>query len=120
MQKIKLFIVGMHRSGTSVLARCMNLGGFYIGESEDLLNDPKNRSNPKGHWEHKQLIKTNEMILEKLGGRWDNPPEIAPSISSAGPVQSISKRIHALESKFSPTLRSVSKIPGSSIHGRYG
>ena len=111
MQKIKLFVVGMHRSGTSVLTRCMNLGGFYLGKSEDLLNDPKNISNPKGNWEHKEFIKTNEMILEKLGGAWDSPPEITPSILIAGSFQNIRKKVHTLEIKFSSYPKVCFKDP---------
>ena len=73
----------MHRSGTSVLTRCMNLGGLYLGKPEDLIYDPDNPSNPKGHWEHKEFVEINETILEYLDGSWDNPPEKKSSLLSA-------------------------------------
>jgi hypothetical protein len=46
-------ILGMHRSGTSVTARAINLLGAYLGEEKDLM--PHNPYNPEGFWERQDI-----------------------------------------------------------------
>jgi len=46
-----VIILGMHRSGTSALARVVNLLGVDLGKSF-LPPDP---ANPSGYWEHVQM-----------------------------------------------------------------
>lgn len=65
-------IAGMHRSGTSMIARLLNLCGLYLGEAGDLLN-PK-PDNPEGYWENIKFLQINEAILSHLRGGWDLPP----------------------------------------------
>jgi hypothetical protein len=62
----------MHRSGTSLLARLLNLAGLYLGRPEDML--PANPTNPDGHWEHEGIVAVNEQLLAAFGGGWDLPP----------------------------------------------
>ena len=53
MRKTKstaIAILGMHRSGTSVTARVVNLLGAYIGEGEEMMEPDPN--NPAGYYEH--------------------------------------------------------------------
>ena len=67
----------MHRSGTSFLARAMNLCGVNLG-GLDLLSthDWKHTSdNLRGHWEHDKLNKLSDEILLNNGGSWDNIPK---------------------------------------------
>jgi len=69
-------ITGMHRSGTSFLARALNLSGVYLGNFEELdtgFGEFK-KSNPMGQWEIKRIISLSDKILEKNNGRWDEPP----------------------------------------------
>jgi len=61
-------IAGMHRSGTSALARVLNLLG--CGLAKELLGiDPTNET---GHWEPLQILKLNDELLESAGSAWDD------------------------------------------------
>jgi len=64
-------ILGMHRSGTSAIARSINLLGVYLGESENLLSPQED--NPHGFWEHLNIIDIQNRILWELGVSWDTP-----------------------------------------------
>lgn len=59
-------VLGMHRSGTSVVARLLNLLGVYLGPEECLVRP--GFDNLKGFWEHQQIIDLNDEILKKFGG----------------------------------------------------
>lgn len=69
-----VFVVGMHRSGTSAVARAVNLLGVPIGEAADLM--PASETNPKGYWESSALRAFNDELLEFLGGTWSAPPKL--------------------------------------------
>ncbi|HTK16976.1 MAG TPA: glycosyltransferase [Acidimicrobiia bacterium] len=64
-------IGGMHRSGTSMTARLLNVMGTYLGEESDLV--PATSENPEGYWEHTAFVDVNDEILHELGGGWDCP-----------------------------------------------
>ena len=68
-----VLIAGMHRSGTSMMARLLNLCGVYLGAENDLLSP--NFDNLEGYWEHRQFMRINDEILSELGGGWDYPPK---------------------------------------------
>ncbi|RTE08149.1 sulfotransferase domain-containing protein [Paenibacillus whitsoniae] len=65
-----IIILGMHRSGTSMLMRTLNNLGVYIGREEDLL--AINEDNPEGFWEHSGIVEIHENILTELNHRWDS------------------------------------------------
>jgi lipopolysaccharide biosynthesis protein len=73
-------IAGMHRSGTSMIARLLNLCGLYLGESDDLL--PATDNNRAGFWERAKLVDINNQILNRLSGGWDMVPSIEPGWTS--------------------------------------
>jgi hypothetical protein len=64
----------MHRSGTSLVTRCLNLLGVFIGKKERLM-PAEGGNNPVGFWEHLGIVGINQLILARLGGSWDDPPE---------------------------------------------
>lgn len=61
-------ILGMHRSGTSVITRAINLLGAYLGEEKDLY--PPAPANQKGFWERKDIVDLHNSILSHFGGGW--------------------------------------------------
>ncbi|MFB6367612.1 hypothetical protein ACFCP7_26925 [Paenibacillus elgii] len=63
-------ILGMHRSGTSVLTRAINLLGVDIGPSEQIIQ-PLAGNNPEGFWEHLGIVETHEKILQYFSSYWD-------------------------------------------------
>jgi hypothetical protein len=70
-----LCITGMHRSGTSMVARLLNLCGLYLGPAKDML--PAAADNPEGFWEHRDFLRANDQFLKAAGGTWDSPPPAA-------------------------------------------
>jgi len=69
VQKI-VIILGMHRSGTSMI------GGILECLEVDLGDDQpgKQWSNPLGHFEDPDFLSLNKKILASAGGSWSNPP----------------------------------------------
>ncbi|WP_163859864.1 hypothetical protein [Paenibacillus elgii] len=63
-------ILGMHRSGTSVLTRAINLLGVDIGPSEQIIQ-PLAGNNPEGFWEHLGVVEIHEKILQFFSSYWD-------------------------------------------------
>ena len=60
-------ILGMHRSGTSLLARMLNLMGVSLGPEQFLMQPTID--NPKGYWEHDEIVGLNNEILRRLRPR---------------------------------------------------
>ena len=67
-----VLVLGMHRSGTSALTRCVNLLGVPMGRPDDLM--PPSKANPRGYWESVSLMCLNDEILAAWDGTWDAPP----------------------------------------------
>jgi len=67
-----IIVLGMHRSGTSVMAGLLNIFGVYMGGN--LL--PANKNNSKGFYEHNDILRVNEDILDELGSSWDSCEEL--------------------------------------------
>ncbi len=61
-----LLLLGMHRSGTSALAGVLRLLGVELGSS--LM--PPNKFNPRGYWEHQEIVDLHERLLCDLGSHW--------------------------------------------------
>ncbi len=64
---------GMHRSGTSMVARLLNLAGMYLGPEERLM--PPASDNTEGFWEHLDFVELNDEILSLFKGGWDRVPQ---------------------------------------------
>jgi hypothetical protein len=62
-----VLVIGMHRSGTSALARGLQMLGVYLGNNFlDTRPD-----NPTGYWEDKNIYQLNERLLAALGVKWE-------------------------------------------------
>ena len=62
-----IVVLGMHRSGTSAIARSLELLGVRLGD--DL--HPAGFDNPSGFWEDRECLKINEELLKHLGSSYD-------------------------------------------------
>src|SRR5687767_8543069 len=58
------------RSGTSLVARLLNLLGVYLGPDENLM--PANEANERGFWEHRKIVDINDAILARYDCAWPN------------------------------------------------
>ena len=61
-------IFGMHRSGTSAVARVVNLLGAALPKK--LLE--AGPGNEAGHWEPIELMSLHDQMLAEAGSRWDD------------------------------------------------
>lgn len=66
---MQLLVLGMHRSGTSMVARALNLMGCYFGAEG--THTGMNIENPKGFWERVDLRRANDALLTASGFDWD-------------------------------------------------
>jgi hypothetical protein len=62
-----VLLLGMHRSGTSAIARGLGALGVYLGN--DFLDAQP--ENPTGYWEDKGIVALDERLLGALGLTWD-------------------------------------------------
>lgn len=66
-------VLGCHRSGTSLIASMLNsMGVDMMGKGPNLADVTQ----PDGHWEDVDFLRTNIDILADNGGTWDDPPEV--------------------------------------------
>ena len=63
-----IIVLGMHRSGTSVLTRGLAAVGVNLGDQ--LM--PGGPDNPKGFFEDLNIVKLNSEMLTELGSYWDS------------------------------------------------
>ena len=68
-------VIGMHRSGTSAVARGLQALGVYLGN--DFLDAQP--ENPTGYWEDRGIVEINERVLKALGMKWDDADAIDPN-----------------------------------------
>jgi O-antigen biosynthesis protein len=63
-----VIVLGMHRSGTSALAGMLHRLGVVLGER---LMAPS-PDNPRGYWEHGEIVAIHDRLLTTLGSGWDD------------------------------------------------
>lgn len=64
-----VFVLGMHRSGTSWLMGALQQAGLHLGNHHTW-----NQYNRKGNRENLDAYELHEAILDYNGASWDNPP----------------------------------------------
>jgi len=84
-----LIVLGMSRSGTSLLAHVLHALGATL--PYDLMG--AGHGNPLGHFEPRALVALNDRILESLGRRWDDPRPIPTRWFRSRPAYLFLKRI---------------------------
>lgn len=87
-------VLGMLRTGSSLVAGVLDLLGVNFGPRTSLL--AANRANPTGFFEHRGIIALNDELLARYGGTWYEPPELAPGWEQAPALADIRTRARAL------------------------
>lgn len=88
-----ILILGMHRSGTSVLTRLVNLLGAELGSS---LMAAEKGNNDKGFWEHWDIVTIHEELLAALDHDWDTPVPLPDNWWKSKTVAPFRKRLLAI------------------------
>jgi O-antigen biosynthesis protein len=78
-----LVVLGMHRSGTSALTGMLHHLGVALGEH--LM--PATQDNPRGYWEHADIVKVHERLMAALGWAWDDIRSLPPGFERSEPAQ---------------------------------
>jgi hypothetical protein len=68
-----VFVLGMHRSGTSALAGLLAQAGFSA--PQDLM--PATPANPKGYWESLAIYAANQNLLASINSHWSSSMPVA-------------------------------------------
>jgi hypothetical protein len=71
-----VYVLGMHRSGTSAATRLISFLGLETPRGDDLV--PPSRKNPQGYWESQSLVDFNIGILETVGSDFSCPALLEP------------------------------------------
>ncbi|MGC1817135.1 MAG: hypothetical protein WA900_05720, partial [Casimicrobiaceae bacterium] len=66
--RVALVVLGVYRSGTSAIARALNLCGATLPER---VIAPRLAINPKGFWEAEAVTDLDVRLLHQLGSDWD-------------------------------------------------
>ena len=74
---LPILVAGSHRSGTSAIGRVIASLGIDTGPADRLIK--ATASNPRGHFEVRELTTFNDNLLASLGGHWLAPPRIRPN-----------------------------------------
>ncbi len=74
MKQTAIFILGMHRSGTSLLASLVEVLGIDVGD--ELY--PPDVNNPRGYFEDRACVDIQERILHTLGLPWHEEKGMLP------------------------------------------
>lgn len=76
LDRTGVYVLGMHRSGTSATTRLIHLLGVPINVPDDWLEPAPD--NPKGFWESAALVEFNDELLAAFGGDCVRPPALPP------------------------------------------
>lgn len=87
-----IFIISMHRSGSSLLAGLLSQNGFELGPKDQLI--PGNKDNERGFFERRDVVNINEYLLSEGGyshmlPRIDYPLRAEPDHSQVGNVANL-------------------------------
>lgn len=88
-----IIILGMHRSGTSCLAGCLEEAGLYLGDVN--ISAP---FNAKGNRENQAVMRLHDAILRRVGAAWDKPPVFDP-VWTRNELSKLEKIIEAFTDK---------------------
>ena len=73
---MRIIVLGMHRSGTSLACGLLKHTGVYFGEQAELIET--NEENPKGFWERNDVRKLNDLLMHSMNCDWSEIPSLNP------------------------------------------
>jgi len=100
-------VLGMHRSGTSVLTGLVSLFGGYLGS--ELM--PSTKDNPKGYFENNRIYVLNEKILKETGSSWDDYSFVTDDIKEEQFLKYVSEAKVIIQDELKFVKRTIIKDP---------
>jgi hypothetical protein len=94
-----IWVIGMHRSGTSLVAGGLRLLGADLGPSDGIL-PPDPSDNPRGYWEQRAVIDLNNELLVRLDGSSWSPPALPAGWHERPDLDDLRERARAILSGF--------------------
>lgn len=106
---ITTLVLGMHRSGTSLLAEALHAGGMSL--AGQLVEDNK-EVNARGFWEDAQVVQINEQLFHILHSSWYDIGDLPHNWLNQKPVQEqLSSAISYIEEQYGNKDLAVLKDP---------
>jgi hypothetical protein len=102
-----VFVLGMHRSGTSATTHLIHL----LGPAVPLDLVPPSAKNPTGYWESMSLVAFNEQILWAIGSDMRWPSVLEPGWEQDGRLEKLRGAAHDAVRQVFPTNPWVWKDP---------
>ena len=87
-----VIVLGMHRSGTSALARTLNMLGCDLPKT--VL--PANKNNEKGYWESGPVVALNNELLSSAGSTWQDLRAVDPGWFASPKSEEFRQKAHQL------------------------
>jgi hypothetical protein len=91
---MQILVLGMHRSGTSAVARLLNMMGAYLGPPERIKG--ANPENPKGFWENDEVVDLDNRVLAAQRCLWNRLSEFDPARLADGKLATLRRRARDL------------------------
>ncbi len=108
-QPMQNLVLGMHRSGTSVMTRLLSLMGCEVGPPEALLGS--NPDNPRGFWERADVLDLNQKLLACFGADAYRVGHFEPESLAGEAVAELEAAGRRILGGFDPDRPSVLKDP---------
>lgn len=88
-----ILVLGMHRSGTSLVTRLVAAQGFSLPVN---IVSAHTDDNPQGYQESQDVLDINNLFLNKLGSHWQDPGSLPISIFSGAVAEESQNQIRQL------------------------
>ena len=111
-----IWVLGMHRSGTSLVAGALRLLGAELGPPDGILPaDPED--NPRGYWEQQAVVDLNNDLLGRFGGSGSSwaPPALPAGWAELPELDDLRERARAILESFDRSAVWAVKDPRVSL-----
>lgn len=99
-----ILVLGMHRSGTSVLTHILASAGAWVGDDDELL--PAHASdNPGGYWERKDVTEAHARFLRDAGHDWDRVAGFDFAGVDSSPRKALRAQVTAILDRLDPHVQ---------------
>lgn len=90
-----VLLCGMHRSGTSALAKMLGQFGIWLGDGSQML-EAHSQDNPEGYWERRDVHDAHVQFLHDLNLEWDRLSRFTPEALNGEAARQLRHRLKRL------------------------